>query len=418
MAKANNETQQGPAAEWVDISKLSLWVKNPRKNDENVARVVESIKRFGFGAPLVARKENGEVIAGHTRLKAAIKLKLKQVPVRYLDISEHEAHLLALADNRLNELSPWDVDGLQEVMGEFSLADIDMAGWSSADLTELGVEFLDGEALSEPAEVVEDEIPEPPKVPVTKPGDVWELGRHRLICGDSTLPATLAKLMGDDRAGLMTTDPPYGVEVCGGSHDPRASTYRAGKTIANDELTGENLERFLRAAFKASLAHLSPGASWYVWYADKETRSFMNAADEIGGFKHVLAWVKPNFVFGRSDYHYRHEPCLYGWVPGAAHSWLGSRNQSTVFEVARDGAVGELKHPTVKPVRLYTIPIENHLGSDGIVLDPFSGSGPAFSAAEQTGRQCFGVELSPAYCDVIVERWENLTGGKAQRRTA
>jgi DNA modification methylase len=422
MAKATNETQQGPAAEWVEISKLTMWVKNPRKNDENVARVVDSIKRFGFGAPIVARRENGEVIAGHTRLKAAMRLKLAQVPVRYLDISEHEAHLLALADNRLNELSPWDVDGLQEVMGEFSLGDLDLAGWSGEDIEAMGLELLDGGlGDSSSGEVSEDEVPDPPTVAITKLGDVWELGRHRLICGDSTLPVTFAQLMRDDRAGLMTTDPPYGLSVTGGTHDPREPNYLKGadrKTIANDELTGENLERFLRAAFKASLARLSPGASWYIWYAGTETRGFMNAADELGGFKHVLMWVKPNFVFGRCDYHYRHEPCLYGWVPGAAHAWLGSRNQSSVFEVARDGAVGELKHPTVKPVRLYTIPIENHLGSDGSVLDPFSGSGPAFSAAEQTGRRCFGVELSPNFCDVIVERWESLTGGKAVRRSA
>jgi ParB-like chromosome segregation protein Spo0J len=133
-----------PAAEWVEVSKLTMWVKNPRKNDENVARVVESIKRFGFGAPIVARKENGEIIAGHTRLKAALVLKLKQVPVRYLDISEHEAHLLALADNRLNELSPWDVDGLQEVMGEFSLEDVALAGWSSEDIEKMGGDLAYG----------------------------------------------------------------------------------------------------------------------------------------------------------------------------------------------------------------------------------------------------------------------------------
>lgn len=151
MAKAAQETQQGPAAEWVDVGSLRQWAKNPRNNTANVARVVESIKRFGFGAPLVARRENGEVIAGHTRLKAALKLKLKQVPVRYLDISEHEAHLLALADNRLNELSPWDVDGLQEVMSNFELSDLDLAGWSAEDLEKMGSSMFGGET-SEPGE--------------------------------------------------------------------------------------------------------------------------------------------------------------------------------------------------------------------------------------------------------------------------
>lgn len=416
-AKAVSEYDLPPAI-WVETQKLKPWAKNPRKNDHAVDKVCASITRWGFGAPLIARRENGEIIAGHTRLKAALKLKLKMVPVRYLDLSEEQAHQLALADNKLGEEASWDDQALIDILSAWSPQDRDLAGWSDKDMAALE------RAAGVGGDVKEDAAPEPPANPITKLGDIWRLGRHVLICGDSTDPTTHLKLRmlnGERAFGLMVTDPPYGVSVTGGTHDPRDPNYRKGpdrKTIENDELTGAALERFLRDAFTGAAAVLTPGASWYVWYAGTESQAFLSAAEVLGGFKHQLVWVKPNFVFGRSDYHYRHEPCLYGWTPGQGHAWLGGRKQSSVFDLPRDDAVGELKHPTVKPVGLYAISIRNHLGTDGTLIDPFSGSGPAFSAAEQLERSCYGIELSPGYCDVIVERWQNLTGGKAHRSSA
>lgn len=409
-----------PPAIWVATEKLKPWAKNPRKNDHVVDKVAASITRHGFGAPLLARRENGEVIAGHTRLKAAIKLKLKMVPVRYLDLTEEQAHQLALADNKLGEEAVWDDSALLEILSQWSPADRDLAGWSDKDMAALE------RAAGVDQDVTEDDIPELPDEPVTKLGDMWRLGRHVLVCGDSTEPHTYEKLRllsgrTGPFAGLMVTDPPYGVSVTGGTHDPRDPNYRKGpdrKTIENDDLTGERLASFLRQAFTGAAQALTPGAAWYVWYAGTESVAFIDAAGVLGGFRHQLVWVKPNFVFGRSDYHYRHEPCLYGWTPGQGHAWLGGRKQSSVFDLSRDEAIAELKHPTVKPVGLYAISIKNHLGTDGALLDPFAGSGPAFSAAEQLERTCYGIELSPGYCDVIVERWENLTGGKAHRSSA
>lgn len=414
--RAAAPAEDEPAAEWVELDKLAAWKDNPRVNDHVVDSVVESVRKFGFGAPLLARRATGEIIAGHTRLKAAHKLGLSRVPVRYLDLSEEQAHLLALADNRLAEKALWSLPGLHALLGKYDESEAAIAGWSGDELAAMAQEVL-AQSDSD-KEIAEDEVPELPAVPITKLGDVWQLGRHRLICGDSTDPQTFARLLGDRKVGLMVTDPPYGVSVAGGAHDPRDPNYRKGHErggLANDELTGERLEQFLRAAYQAVLPALAPGAAWYTWYADRETLAVARAAEVLGGFRHILAWVKPNFVFGRADYHYRHEPCLYGWTPGAAHVWLGDRKQSSVFEVARDGAVAELKHPTVKPVHLYAVPIANHLGAGGCIVDPFAGSGPAVSAAEQTGRTCYAAELSPAFCDVIVERWQALSGSQAQR---
>jgi len=414
------------AAEWVAIDQLKEWGRNPRLIDEaQIQRVAESIKRFGFSAPIVARLEDGEIIAGHTRYKAARKLGLHKVPVRFMQLDPADAHLLALADNRLTELTPWNDAELYDLLGEFGLESAALAGWSSEDLEQMGSDLLKGDGTGtgdgKPSDVDEDEPGDPPPEPITKPGDLWLLGKHRLLCADATKRASYERLLEGTRAHLMVTDPPYGVSVTGGTHDPRDPNYRKGpdrKTIANDSITGEKLRDFLKAAFTEAGACMVPGASWYVWYAGTETRAFIDAAELLGGFRHILMWVKPNFVFGRCDYHYRHEPCLYGWLPGAGHTWRGSRDQSSVFELSRDGAVAELKHPTVKPVKLYSVPIENHLEPGQIVLDPFSGSGPAFSAAEQTGRICYGTELDPAFCDVIVDRWERLTGAKAERRRA
>jgi site-specific DNA-methyltransferase (adenine-specific) len=414
--KSVAQDQPLPAAVYVETRHLKEWVRNPRENDDAIPRVMESIKEFGFGAPIIARRANGEVIAGHTRLKAAIKLGLKTVPVRYLDLTEKKAHQLALADNKLGEIATWNDAELLRILGDYAPDERLIAGWGEEDMKALERAVT---GASDSGAVTEDEPGPVPKVPITTLGDIWQLGRHRLICGDSTDPAVISRLLEGRKVGLMATDPPYGVKAIGGTRDPRDPNYKTNGRqdidIANDDLDPDQLEGFLRRAFEAALPAMAPGASWYVWSSSKVVRPVMQALDVLGGYRHELVWVKSNFVFGRCDYHYRHEPCLYGWTPGAGHTWLGTRDQSSVVEVPLDKAVGELVHPSVKPVELYAIPIRNHLGADGAVLDPFSGTGPAFSAAEQLGRTCYGVELDPGYCDVIVARWEALTGDKGVR---
>lgn len=402
------------AAEWVPIDELHVWKDNPRKNDgAPVKKVAESIHRFGFASPIIARR-NGEIIAGHTRYKAAKQLKLDRVPVRYMDLEPDAAHLLALADNRTAEEAEWDDAMLSAVLGQLESQGADLAS-TGFDEKELERLLRDVSADSD----ADGEVIEPPADPITKPGNLWLLGNHRLLCGDSTKAEDVGRLMAGAKADLLNTDPPYGVSVAGGTHDPRdTKNYRSGGEIENDGLTGDSLAKFLEAAFANAKKHLSAGASWYVWYADTETAAFLRATQSLGGMRHILVWVKPNFVFGRCDYHYRHEPVMYGWTPGAGHRWYGDRTQDSVWE-AKVGVDLEKKlHPTSKPISIAARPIQNHTQRGDVVADMFLGSGTTLIAAEQLGRKCYGMEISPAYCDVIVKRWETMTGQTATLESA
>ncbi len=391
-----------PAAVWAPLSALHAWCRNPRRNDAAVAKVAASIKRFGFASPIIARK-NGEVIAGHTRLKAAFSLGMDRVPVRYLDLDPSEAHLLALADNRLAEAAEWDVEALASLLSDYALDDAALAGWDSAGLEALANEL----GALEPREVVEDEVPEPPVVPITKLGDLWLLGEHRVLCGDSTKAEDVARLMCGETADLIWTDPPYGINHIGGDRNPRSPTYRSGGVVHNDDKAGGEQVAFVSAAIGSVPRHDST-----VLYVASPSGSFlreMTDAFNASGFefRHTLVWVKSAFVFGRCDYHYRHELVLYGW--GKKHEWSGPRDISTVFEFARGDS--KIEHPTSKPVGLVVSTAKNHPAS--LMADPFLGSGTTLIAAEQLGRKCYGMEISPQYVDVIVKRWENLTGKKA-----
>jgi site-specific DNA-methyltransferase (adenine-specific) len=391
------------AAEWVPVGELVPWVKNPRKNDAAVKAVADAIKRFGFGAPIIARRENGEVIAGHTRLKAALSLGLETVPVRYMDLDPVEAHLLALADNRLNEKAEWDLPALQDIMGEYGLADLDLAGWSSTDIEKMGSDLL-GRADDAPVEEVE--MVAPPTDAVTRMGDVWSLGSHRLVCGDSTQREVWEALLGHERADCVWTDPPYGVAYVGKTKD--------ALTIENDALDEDGLRALLDAAFDNAVAFTKPGAGWYVAVPPGPLHlTFAQALHERGVLRQTLIWVKDQFVMGRSDYHYRHEPILYGWSPGGKHHFVDDRTLDSVLEFARPRQNKE--HPTMKPIELVAYCVRNSSNRGDIVMEPFGGSGTTLLACEQTGRINRSIELSPVYCDVIVQRWEKLTGGKATR---
>jgi DNA modification methylase len=410
MAKAWHEKHIGsetdPAAVWVPVADLKPWAKNPRKNDKAVDKVAESIRAFGFGAPLLARKANGEIIAGHTRIRAAEKVGLERVPVRFLDISEEQAHLLALADNRLGEIAAWDDALLGSVLADLKAegADLALSGFAENELAKLVEQESAGNG--DP-----DDVPEPPATPITKPGDLWALGAHRLLCGDSTSASDVGRLMAGERAALMQTDPPYGIAYVQNAKSKGQAVAHAD--IANDELDGEKLQAFLEATIRAVIPHLSDACAFYLWHPMLTQGTFFAAAAAADILIHrQIIWCKPSMVFGRGDYHWQHELCFYGWRRGHRPPFYGERNQTTLWMVGRETSK---QHPTAKPVDLWDPPIANHTRAGEVMYEPFAGSGSQLIAAERAGRRCFAMELSPNYCDVIVERWEKFTGRKAER---
>lgn len=399
------------AAEWVKPESLKPWAKNPRKNDgEPVNKVAESIKRFGFAAPIVARRATREIIAGHTRWKAAQLLKLQQVPVRFIDISEREAHLLALADNRLGELADWDDPQLHSILASYDLGDQLLAGWDEKSMRELE------RAARGEDELVEDEVPEPPKNPVTKPGDLIVLGRHRLVCGDSTDEKVVKLARAKLNPFMMVTDPPYGVE-----YDPEWRVHAKGPD--GRPLSSGN--------HRMGTVHNDHQASWlgawklfsgdvaYVYHSGIHGTAVATDLRAVQlELRAQIIWRKPSIVIGRGAYHYQHEPCWYAVREGKPAQWTGDRTQSTIWDISPKDGQEDTDHSTQKPLECMARPMRNHGQAGDVIYEPFAGSGTTLIAAEQLERICVAVELSPAYCDVIVERWQKLTGGKARRNPA
>jgi site-specific DNA-methyltransferase (adenine-specific) len=378
----------------VEISKIKPYKNNAKKHPkEQVSNIAESIVQLGWRQPIVL-DGNGVIIIGHGRFLAAKKLQLKTVPCHYAeDLTEEQVKKLRLLDNKLNE-SDWDMDFLK-----VDLEDLDFDGFD----IDWGLEVDN----SEEVEVVEDDIPEvnekqPPK---TKLGDIWKLGNHRLMCGDSTNKETVEKLMDGAKADLLITDPPYNVAYEGKTED--------ALTIENDSMSGEEFRAFLQAAFERANESLKSGGAFYVWYASREHINFETALNNVGlQVREQLIWVKNSLVLGRQDYHWKHEPCLYGWKDGAPHNWYSDRSQTTVLEFNRPTRNGE--HPTMKPLDLIGYQIQNSSRKKDIVLDLFGGSGSTLIACEKLGRRCRTMELDPKYCDVIIKRWETLTGKTAE----
>jgi site-specific DNA-methyltransferase (adenine-specific) len=406
---------------------------NYRDHDErNLSLIKKSIQRCGAGRSILLDK-NGEIIAGNATYKTLQELGIpvKIIPTdgktaialqrTDLDTNSRKRKELAAFDNSTSDGVRWNADNLA--------ADFDLA-----ELPQLGIEGLQS-VEPEPEEIVEDEPPELGEVPTrTKPGDVWQLGTHRLLCGDSTVPTDVAKLMEGETADLLLTDPPYNVNY--ESAD--------GKTIENDHMGAAAFLEFLTAAFATANEFLRLGGAFYIWHADSEDYNFRTAAKNIGWqIRQCLIWNKNCFVLGRQDYQWKHEPCLYGWKDGAAHFFVDDRTQSTVFEdkgvdfkklkkeelvqllqnicaakvstsvIDCDRPSRSEEHPTMKPVKLLALQIRNSSRMGEIVLDPFGGSGSTLIACEQLGRKARLVELDPKYCDVILNRWEKLTGGTA-----
>lgn len=377
---------------WEPIKSIRPYEKNPRRNDEAVDAVASSIREFGWQQPIVVDKD-GVIIAGHTRYKAAKKLKCDTVPVVVADdLTEDQVKAYRLADNKTGELAEWDTALLDEELAE--LADFDMS--------QFGFDTI----LQEEAREAEEDDYEvnPPEEPKAKLGDIYQLGRHRLMCGDSTDAESVYQLCQDGQVDMLLTDPPYGVDYTGKTKDTLK--------IQNDATSDETLRDMLADAFSAANNIMKPGAVFYIWHADLKALVFRIACQMAGWeVRQVLIWVKNTMIMGRKDYQWKHESCLYGWKDGARHLWASDRKQTTILNF--DRPTKNKEHPTMKPVKLFDYQIQNNTKGGDIVLDLFGGSGTTIVACEQNGRCARVMELDPRYVDVIIDRWEKLTGEKA-----
>ena len=390
------------------VADLSPYVKNARTHpQEQVNQIAASMERFGFTIPMLVA-ENGTIIAGHGRLMAAAQLGMAEVPVMVArGWSDEDRRLYTLADNRLAETSEWDPETLQVEWDELNALglgdDLSMIGFSDEDLKDILpaalLEVTGG--LTDP-----DDVPEVPEAPVTRPGDFWLLGKHRLLCGDSTVATDVEKVLGDVKADLCFCDPPYNVDYAGGSGAEKAGKARR---IKNDAL-GDAFGQFLYDACVLINAH-TDGAV-YICMSSSELQTLQSAFKSAGGhWSTFIIWAKDRFTLGRADYQRQYEPILYGWPEGVKRHWCGDRNQGDVWEIARPHK-NDL-HPTMKPVALVERAIRNSSRKGDLVFDPFGGSGTTLIAAEKTGRHASLIELDPKYVDVIVRRWQDFTGEDA-----
>lgn len=411
--------------EYVSLESLRPYEKNARSHGkEDLKAIINSIQEFGFNDPIGVWHDI--IVEGHGRWMAAKELKMETVPILRLDeLTDEQRKAYALAHNKTAELSGWDFDVLATELKD--LADFDMSQFGF-DMAAVGEE--EGEVQDD------DFVEELPKSATTQLGDIFKMGGHYLICGDSTKEETIKNLLQGQQVDLLVTDPPYNVDYVGKTKD--------ALKIENDKKSDGDFHKLLVDAFKAADQVMRPGAAFYIWHADSEGYNFRGACREIGWqVRQCLIWNKNTFVLGRQDYQWKHEPCLYGWKDGAAHYFVDDRTQSTVFEdkghdidhmkkeemkallkelfedkisttvMEEDKPSKSAEHPTMKPIKLLARQIKNSSKKGENVLDIFGGSGSTLITCEQLGRHCFTVELDPKYCDVIIKRWEDFTGQQA-----
>ena len=417
------------------IDEIKPYENNPRNNDNAVDLVANSIKEFGFKVPIIVDKQN-VIVAGHTRLKAAEKLGMTEVPVIVADdLTEEQVKAFRLADNKVAEAAEWDFELLDQELADL---DMDMSGFG------FDLDFEDHTM----DEIQETSIPELPEETKTKPGDIYQLGNHRLMCGDSTKPEDVSKLMDGSTMDLIVTDPPYNVNYGAVNKykvEKHPEHYKGANTklIENDDMDKEEFIMFLTKAFTNMKEFLKPGGAFYIWYGTTSNFEFLKALKNADlEMKQTIIWNKSSLTLGFSDYQWKHEPCLYGWKEGAAHYFINDRTQSTVIEDTIDidkmkkeelkelverlladkeqtTIINEKKpvsndlHPTMKPIKLLARLVMNSSKKNEKVLDLFGGSGSTLMACEQLDRNCYMMEYDPHYVDVIIERWENFTGNKA-----
>ncbi|MFZ1415775.1 MAG: DNA methyltransferase [Defluviicoccus sp.] len=392
------------AIEQWPIERLIPYARNPRRNDHVVARMAAAIAEFGFRLPVLAHSD-GTLVDGHLRLKAAQSLGLTEVPVVLADdLSEAQIKAFRLLVNRSASWADWDDELLGLELLDLQALDYDLGltGFDDTELQRLLDLAADGSAS---AGADDDAVPELPTEPVSRPGDLWVLGHHRLLCGDATAADDVTRLLGGTRPNLLVSDPPYGV-----AYDPAwrndagvSATARTG-TVRNDD----------RADWRDAWA-LFPGDVAYVWHAGIHARTVAESLDACGfTIRSQLIWVKNRFVLSRGHYHWQHEPCFYAVRGGGRSCWQGARDQSTVWPIATNADDDAATvHGTQKPVECMLRPMLNNSARGDAVYEPFAGSGTTVIAAEKSGRRCFGMEIDPRYCDVIVTRWQSFTGRKA-----
>ena len=427
----NNNDNPALKIEYIFVDALTPYAKNTRKHGkEDVAEIVKSIEKYGFDDPIGIWSDHNIIVEGHGRLIAAKKLGMKEVPCIRLDhLTDKERREYAIMHNKTAELSEWDMVMLTDELTDLDISDFDVT-----------FDGKDVDTLTAKEEAIVEDIP--PEIDdaetTSKLGDVYKLGRHRLIVGDSTDPNVILKLMDGRKADMCVTDPPYNVNYQGGTKDKLK--------IQNDNMLETQFLEFLSNAFKSMEQVMKPGAAFYIWHADSSRNLFEKGMNSAGLYlRQVIIWVKNAFVIGRQDYQWMHEPCLYGWKEGAAHFFVNDRKLSTIIEdpdidihsMKKDELVSLLEtilsedvptdvihedkptrndiHPTMKPVRLIARQIRNSSRKGEAVLDIFGGSGTTMIACEQLDRDCYMCELDPRYADAIITRWENLTGEKAEK---
>ena len=388
--------------EYVDINNIKPYKKNPRKNEKAIPYVMESIKQFGFKNPVILDKDN-IIVAGHTRIESAKRLGITEIPCIYADdLTDEQIKAFRLADNKVGEIAEWDID----------LLDTELDDILNIDMSDFGFD-LDLEDEEE-KEIIEDEVPEVPEEPKAKLGDIYQLGNHRLMCGDSTSEEDVAKLMNGVKADMVFTDPPYGVSYTGGMKIENGKIESNGKKqIKNDALDYENLYRFLYDVFINLKNNTIPKSAFYVFYAHSRTREFLNAFYDAGlKQRSIIIWHKTSGGFGdfMAQYMNAYEPCIYG-SNGDSVNWYGATNEKTVWDMDKEKKCD--LHPTMKPIEVVARAINNSSKKDEKILDLFGGSGSTLIACEQLNRKCYMMELDKHYIDVIIQRWENFTGEKA-----
>ena len=386
--------------EQIGIETLIPYANNARTHSEaQVAQIAASIREFGFNNPVLI-DEQSSIIAGHGRVLAARKLELDSVPcIRLNHLSETQRRAYIIADNKLAMNAGWDDELLAlefEGLGEEGF-DLELTGFTLDEIAELSPKITEG--LTD-----EDAVPEVPETPITKLGDVWLLDKHRVMCGDSTSIDAVTKLTNGQGVDMLLTDPPYNVAYEGATKEKL--------TIQNDSMGDDQFRQFLRDAFVTADTVMKKGAVFYIWHSDSEGYNFRGACRDAGWqVRQCLIWKKSSLVMGRQDYHWKHEPCLYGWKDGSGHLWATDRKQTTILEFDKPTRNGE--HPTMKPVALFEYQMLNNTKGGDLVLDLFGGSGTTMLAAEKHGRHSALMELDPKYVDVIVKRWQEFTGKKA-----
>ena len=431
--------------EYLPVADLKPYEKNTRHHEEHdIDQIARSIEKYGFSDPIGIWGKQNIIVEGHGRVLAAKKLGLDTVPVIRLDhLTDEQRRAYAIMHNRTAELSAWDFEALKQ-----ELAEIDLTGFD-LDFDTVDIDLAQ---IDDTGELEEVDEPEPPAEPKSKPGQIYRLGNHRLMCGDSTRAEDIARLMAGAEADLVITDPPYNVSYS--EKEKSLLSARPNKRAAKGELTGiendtmgaaEFLE-FLTKAFRNIDGNLKDGGVFYIWHAATEAKNFLLACENAGLTIHQhLVWVKNHFVLGRQDYQWKHEPCLYGWKDGATHYFTNSRSETTVIpdlaeidphKMKKEELVALIEkifservpvttiyenkplrsalHPTMKPINLVGYQMRNSSRKGEKVLDLFGGSGTTLMAAEQTGRRAYMMEYDPKYIDVIIQRWEDFTGRKAE----